>query len=262
MMPPRAIGAAGYEGPRRDAQRPRVIPLRDDNPVERTPIVTYTLLVLNVLAFGWQLGLPGTLAAPDVFAAMQQHLADSVVRGGVDPYAILTLSDTPRHLVRPPFTILTSMFLHGGPGHLAFNMLFLWIFGNNVEDALGRLRFVAFYVGVGILAALTQVVASAVSGDLRVHMVGASGAISGVLAAYMVLFPRSRVMTLVFVFVVPLPAIAFIGIWFLFQVRAVIFGGEAGVAVFAHIGGFVSGLLLVRWMQRRPGWRARRRAYW
>jgi membrane associated rhomboid family serine protease len=141
-------------------------------------------------------------------------------------------------------------------------MLFLWIFGNNVEDALGRVRFLVFYLLSGVAAAIVQVVASALVGDIEVPMVGASGAIAGVLAAYMVLLPRSRVLTLVWVFffvrLVRVPAGFFIGIWFALQVMSVFFGGAPGVAVFAHIGGFVAGLVLVRVMGRRTGWRVRR----
>jgi membrane associated rhomboid family serine protease len=154
------------------------------------------------------------------------------------------------------------MFLHGGWLHLGFNMLTLWIFGNNVEDALGRLRFLVFYVLAGIAAALVQTLASAASGDLLVPMVGASGAIAGVLAAYLVLYPYARVLTavifVIFVRLVYLPARFFILGWFALQLFAVVFGGSPGVAVFAHIGGFVAGWLLVRIVGRRPPWRARR----
>jgi len=244
-----------------------VIPLRDDNPVERVPFVTYGLVAANVLAFAWQLGLPGTLLAPGVLEAMGRHLALSVQQGGLIPYELLTLSDVEyRNIVPPPFTVFTSMFLHGGPGHLAFNLLFLWIFGNNVEDALGRLRYLAFYLLAGIAAALVQVVSSAVTGDLYVPMVGASGAIAGALAAYMILFPRSRVLTLVVIFVfirvLPLPAGWFIGIWFAGQLLSVFAGSNTGVAFFAHIGGFLAGLLLVKVMGRRRGFGTRARAYW
>ncbi len=189
----------------------------------------------------------------------------SVQRGGAIPYEILTFRDVEwRDLVPPPFTILTSMFLHGGWLHLGFNMLTLWIFGNNVEDALGRLRFVAFYLIVGVAAALTQTLASAATGDVLVPMVGASGAIAGVLAAYLILFPRARVLTaiiiVIFVRMVSLPARWFILGWFALQVLSVVFGGTpgGGVAFFAHIGGFLAGLLLVRLIGRRPRWRTRR----
>jgi membrane associated rhomboid family serine protease len=228
-----------------------VIPLKDDNPVERTPVVTLAIIALNVVAFGWQ-----------VFGV---GLQESVLRAGAIPYEILTFQDIwPRDVVPPPFTILTSMFMHGGLGHIASNMWFLWIFGDNVEDALGRFRFVAFYLVAGIVAALAQTVAATVMGDAEVPMVGASGAIAGVLAAYLVLFPRSRVITLVFFFYIgfmPIPAAFFIGLWFVGQVVTVIFGGSPNVAVFAHIGGFVAGYLLVRVVGRRATWRARRMSW-
>ena len=243
-----------------------MIPVRDDNPVDRTPLVTYALVFANVLTFLWQIGLPDTLAAQDVLHAMRRHLELSVLRGGAIPYEILTLHDvSPRDIVPPPLTVLSSMFLHGGPLHLAFNMLFLWIFGNNVEDALGRVRFLIFYAACGIVAALGQVVFSLTPEAQLTPMVGASGAIAGVLAAYLLLFPRARVLTLVIVFVfvrlVPLPAGWFIGIWFAGQILAVLLGANTGVAFFAHIGGFLAGLVLIRALGRRPGWRPRRTAW-
>jgi membrane associated rhomboid family serine protease len=243
-----------------------VIPLSDDNPLDRTPVVTFLLIAANVAAFGWQLdlpALPSAYAAGDLLGFVERQLQLSALRGGVVPFEILTLRDIQyQDVVPPPFTILTSMFLHGGLVHLGSNMLFLWIFGNNVEDALGRARFVGFYLACGIAAALVQVVSSALSGDMEVPMVGASGAIAGVLAAYMVLFPRARVTTLViivfFIRIVAVPAAFFIGLWFLLQLLSVAFGGNTGVAFFAHIGGFVAGWLLVRIMGRRATWRARR----
>jgi membrane associated rhomboid family serine protease len=237
-----------------------VFPLRDDIPCERTPIVTWALISLNVVAFLWQLSVGDR----------------SVLIGGAIPYELFTLQDVwPRDLVPPPLTVFTSMFLHGGLMHLAGNMWFLWIFGNNVEDALGRGRYLAFYLLSGVLAAVSQSVAAAVQASglaaadatavLSVPMVGASGAIAGVLAAYLTLFPRARVQTLVvliiFIQVMYLPATLFIGLWFLLQVLAALTGGTSGVAVFAHIGGFVAGLVLVRLLGRRPGW-ARARPRW
>jgi membrane associated rhomboid family serine protease len=226
-----------------------VIPLKDDLPTERTPIVTYAIVAANVAAFLWQL---------------QVGLDLSAQRGGAIPYEILTFRDVEwRALVPPPFTILTSMFLHGGWLHLGFNLLTLWIFGNNVEDALGRLRYLVFYVLSGVAAALAQSLASAATGDVLVPMVGASGSIAGVLAAYLVLFPRSRVLTavivIVFVRLLYLPARFFILGWFALQVLSVVLGGTpgGGIAFFAHIGGFVAGWLLVRVVGRRPTWRAR-----
>ncbi len=223
-----------------------MIPLKDENPAERFPLVTIALIAANVLAFWWQVADVG--------------LEQSVLRGGAIPYELLTLQDIEyRDLVPPPFTIFTSMFLHGGIGHIGFNMLFLWIFGNNIEDALGRLRFLGFYLLCGIAAAISQTLASAVSGDVLTPMVGASGAIAGVLAAYLMLYPRNRVLTFILpLWFVDIPAGFFIVFWFIGQLLHVLFGGAAGVAVFAHIGGFVAGWLLLRVMGRRPGWRARR----
>ncbi|HET9553425.1 MAG TPA: rhomboid family intramembrane serine protease [Anaeromyxobacteraceae bacterium] len=231
-----------------------MLPLRDDVPADRTPLVTWALVAINVGAFAWQLA---------------SGLERSVLTGGAVPYELLTLQDVwPPDLVPPPLTVLTSMFLHGGLLHVGGNMLFLWIFGNNVEDALGRRRFLAFYLVSGLAAAAAQTLATAVQASglapsdasalLGVPMVGASGAIAGVLAAYLVLFPRAGVQTLffflVFFRVVTLPAAVFIGLWFLAQVGNAVLGGAPGVAVFAHLGGFLAGLALVKLLGRRPGW--------
>jgi membrane associated rhomboid family serine protease len=213
-----------------------VIPLKDDPTPAQTPIVTYALVAANVAAYVWELRVGVDVA---------------VFRGGAIPYEVLTLRDIEwRDVVVPPFTILTSMFLHGSLLHLGFNMLSLWIFGDDVEDALGRLRYLAFYVLSGIAAALAQTVASAASGDVLVPIVGASGAIAGVLAGYVVLCRNARVLRI--------PARYFIIVWFALQIVSVVFGGAPGVAFFSHIGGFVAGFLLVRIIGRRPTWRARR----
>ena len=230
-----------------------MIPLKDDVPVSRAPIVTVALISVNTVVFLWQVLVVG--------------LPLSVEIAGAIPYEILTLRDIrPVDLVPPPFTLLTSMFLHGGFMHLAGNMLFLWIFGNNVEDVLGRARFLLFYIASGLAAALAQVSVTAMSDDrasLLVPMVGASGAIAGVLAAYMVLFPRARVLTLVpiffFIRLIYVPAAFFIGLWFAIQLLSAFLGSEAGgVAFVAHVGGFVAGWILVKLMGPRHGWRARR----
>lgn len=209
-------------------------------PSPRTPVVTWALVAANLALFGWQ-----------VFGV---GLEDSVRRGGAIPYEILTFEDVQwRALVPPPFTILTSMFLHGGGAHLATNLAALWIFGTDVEGALGRVRFVALYLVAGIAAALAQTVAAAASGDALVPVVGASGAIAGLLAAFLVLFPRARVR------LVRIPAGLFIVLWFLLQVLAVLLGGDPGVAFMAHVGGFVAGWLLVRLVGRDPEAGARER---
>jgi len=227
-----------------------MFPLKDDVPTLRVPIVTMALIAGNAAAFLWQLSF---------------GLQQSVLVGGAIPYEILSFQDVgPPDLVAPPFTILTSMFLHGGLAHIGGNMLFLWIFGNNVEDALGRVRFLLFYLASGVVAALSQTFVTAAAGDALVPMVGASGAIAGVLAGYMVLFPRARVLTLIFIIffvrLVYLPATLFIGFWFAMQLLSAlaVAGGGSGVAFVAHVGGFVAGFVLVKLMgpmrgYRRPG---------
>jgi membrane associated rhomboid family serine protease len=229
-----------------------VIPLKDDIPVSHTPIATVALISANVVAFLWQVLVVG--------------LPLSVEVGGAIPYEILTLRDIrPFDLVPPPITVFTSMFLHGGFAHIAGNMLFLWIFGNNVEDVLGRARFLFFYLACGTVAALAQVAVAAVGADqaaLLIPMVGASGAIAGVLAAYMVLFPRARVLTLVlilfFVRLIYVPAGFFIGLWFVIQLLSAFVGSQgSGVAFVAHVGGFVAGWVLLKVLGPRP-----RRAGW
>lgn len=194
----------------------------------------------------------------------------SVEIAGAIPVEVLSLQDLPpRDIVPPPLTLITSMFLHGGFLHIAGNMLFLWIFGNNVEDALGRARYLLFYLASGFVAASSQVLVAAFSADkesLLVPMVGASGAIAGVLAGYVLLFPRARVLTLfviiIFVKLVYLPASFFIGLWFVIQiVSALLSGSSSGVAFAAHIGGFVAGFIMMKLMIPREN-RPRRFADW
>ena len=222
--------------------RPSVIPIRNDMPTRQVPVVTWALLAANVLAFAWQLSVGVNLSA---------------LVGGAIPYEVMTFRDIgPRDVVPPPFTILTSMFLHGGFLHLAGNLLFLWVFGGNVEDALGHAGFLGFYLGSGVAAALAQMLLSVAAGDPLVPMVGASGAIAGVMAAFLVLFPRARVLTVIPIFfyvrVVHLPAKFFIGLWFALQVLYAFLGGSgSGVAFFAHIGGFVFGWLAISVLARR-----------
>jgi membrane associated rhomboid family serine protease len=225
-----------------------VIPLKDDIPVDRWPVLTVGIIAVNILAFLWQVAV---------------GLNYSVCAGGVIPADLLAIQDLGRAagplpcasvapIVPWPLTVITSMFLHGGWGHIAFNMLFLWVFGNNVEDALGPVRFIAFYLACGVAAALSQSFLSAATGGVGIPMVGASGAIAGVLAAYMKLFPRARILTLVPIVIIfrlmYIPASFFIGLWFALQLfYAVAVGGAgSGVAFVAHVGGFVCGFLLVR----------------
>lgn len=211
-----------------------MIPLSDENRTSRTPVVSYALLGTIVLAFLWQLQAGN--AAVYAFGLIPARL----VHGALLP---------PQLDWAPAWaTVFTSMFLHGGWMHLGGNLLYLWIFGDNVEDALGRGRFVAFYLLCGVAAALVQTVSETTS---IVPMIGASGAISGVLGAYLRLFPHARVRVLVPLFIVfytiRVPAWVVLGLWFLFQLAssAMIQPGQGGIAFFAHIGGFLSGLILV-----------------
>ena len=210
-----------------------LIPLRDENPTRRFPVVTVLFIAANLAVFFTQV-------------LSSQGLEMSILRMGAIPYEITHFTSIPQIPRIPAFlTLLTSMFLHAGLFHLLGNMLYLWIFGNNVEDFLGPVRFILFYLLSGLGAAFTHI---AFNPNSRVPMVGASGAIAGVLGAYFFLFPRARIDTLVFLFffirVVPIPAAFVLGFWFLAQFLNIGLGG--GVAWFAHIGGFLVGAALIK----------------
>lgn len=220
-----------------------MIPLKDDNPTERTPFVSYTVLGLCVLIFLWQ----------DSLDPRQGQAA--VIALGVIPAVLFGNAQLPPELalVPPVATVFTSMFLHGGWMHLIGNMLYLWIFADNVEDSMGHGRFVVFYLLCGIAAALFQALPAP---DSRIPMIGASGAISGVLGGYLLLFPHARITVLIpFGFmaqVLLLPAVWVLGLWFAIQFFSeLVSGGGAGVAFRAHIGGFVAGLVLLPLFKRR-----------
>lgn len=210
------------------------------NPPRTFPVVTLGLMAVNLLAFFHETRLP------------PGDLEEMILQMGLVPAEITTSArygDVP-----VTFTLFTSMFLHGGLLHLLGNMLYLWVFGNNVEDATGHVAFLIFYLACGLAASGTQVAATP---DSTVPIIGASGAIAGVLGAYMMLFPGSRVLTLVPIFIfirlMYLPAVVVLGLWFLYQLllsRAAGAGG-GGIAFFAHIGGFAAGILLI-WFFRRP----------
>jgi membrane associated rhomboid family serine protease len=256
-----------------------LIPVKDNIPTLRFPVVTVVLIVINVAIFAWQLTLssdPNSSTSPHIsglsqsdeitleYGAMPYRLlhpeADCGVSGkgvvcqGQHGYADSTKLDSPPWWA----TVFTSMFLHGGILHIAFNMLFLWIFGNNVEDSMGRPRFIAFYLLGGIVAAYTQ---SLLTASSTVPAIGASGAIAGVLGGYLLLFPRARVLTVVliilFVTVIEIPAAILLAIWFalqflpaLGQVTTSAVGG-GGVAYWAHVGGFVFGLVAIKLFANR-----------
>jgi len=207
-----------------------MIPISDQNPTRTTPYVTYLLIALNIFAF-----------------VIERQL----IGGHGESYVIAGYGLVPTRVSADPsgeaFTVLTSMFMHGGFGHLAGNLLFLWIFGDNVEDAIGHLRYVVFYLSCGVCAAAAQVFTNLAS---QAPMVGASGAIAGVLGAYLVLFPRAPITVFVGFFLISLPAWVVVGFWFLLQLSggwaALGLDTASGVAFFAHIGGFLAGVLGVR----------------
>jgi len=212
-----------------------LIPLRDHNPRTRAPVVTVSLIVVNVIVFLYELSLG------------ESQLKLLIERAGAIPIEIVNMVDVrPRDVLPLPGSILTSMFLHGGWLHLIGNMWFLWLFGDNVEEALGRGRYILFYFIVGTVAALAQCFSLP---DSRAPMIGASGAIAGVLGGYVLLYPRARIVTLVFWWVTDLPAWIFLGIWFLSQFWV---GEGSGVAWMAHVGGFLAGIGLVRLLARPP----------
>jgi len=222
-----------------------MIPLKDSTPRSSAPVVTVLLIVVNTLAFLYELTLPARLEQPFLmtYAMVPARLTHLVGAPNV-----------PLDVALLPF--LTSMFLHGGWLHLIGNMWFLWVFGDNVEDRLGHFSYLIFYLVCGFGAGLAHVVMNLNS---RVPSLGASGAISGVLGAYIVLYPGARVLTLVpliiFWFTVEIPAFVMLGYWFLIQffsgIASVGARSGGGVAYWAHIGGFLIGVVLVRiWPQR------------
>ncbi|MDO8705994.1 MAG: rhomboid family intramembrane serine protease [Sulfuricaulis sp.] len=215
-----------------------MIPLRDDNPTTIQPVVTIILIVLCALIFLWQLSLGS------------RGFEAAVMSLGVIPATLLGGKTLPPELalVPPTLTVFTSMFLHGGWMHLIGNMLYLWIFGNNVEDAMGHVRFVIFYLLCGVAAVFAQSLPNVAS---TVPMIGASGAISGVLGAYLLLYPHARVLVLLplgfYTQMVHLPAMAVLGFWFVLQLISTALSDPqaGGVAFGAHIGGFIAGMILL-----------------
>ncbi len=223
------------------------IPLKDDNPTLTFPVVTLGLILANGWVFYHQISM-------DVVESQR-----FVFQWGAIPYQIMT----GQALYGPSpfpvyFTLVSSMFLHGGFLHLIGNMLYLWIFGNNIEDTLGHFRFLFFYLLCGLAAALAQVLSSPGS---TIPMIGASGAVAGVLGAYILLFPGARVLTMLFIIIfikfVRLPALIVLGFWFFLQLMGVMGGAITNVAFFAHIGGFVVGMILIKIFQ--PRWSKKRR---
>jgi membrane associated rhomboid family serine protease len=226
-----------------------MFPYRDDNPTLATPVVTVFLIAVNVAA--WIL-VQGMGSDPALTRSVcELGLTPAEFLGRVLPGTQVPLSPTQScvlGLERHWYTPLTSMFMHGGWFHLIGNMWFLWLFGNNVEDSMGRFRYLAFYLLCGLAAAATQ---TFVSPSSIVPMVGASGAISGVMGAYVILYPRVRVHMLVILFVfitrIAVPAYLMLGYWFLLQLLGgSAASGEGGVAFWAHVGGFLAGAILIQ----------------
>ena len=206
-----------------------MIPIYDDNPALGKPLLVITIIVICIIIWFWQSGL-----------SYQDNNA-----------VIVNFGLTPKVFLSGPllsfFTLFTSMFMHGGFMHLAGNMLYLWIFGDNIEGALGHFRFILFYFLCGTAAAFTQILSAP---DSTIPMIGASGAVSGVLGAYLIFYPRARIRTFVFlgIFItfLRLPAVLLLGFWILGQVISAVVSnpGSPGVAWFAHLGGFFMGMLL------------------
>jgi membrane associated rhomboid family serine protease len=241
------------------------IPLKDYNPTRRPAVVVMLIILLNFSVFVYQSylsreHLQEPLRASDLQAlAWPSSLEYYVLKDGLIPAELVRLRNLeipvgkdrwgqtviyPRR-ISPPLSLLLSLFMHGSWLHLLGNMLFLWIFGNNIEDRLGRIRFVFFYLLCGVGASLAHVLFNP---DSLVPVIGASGAISGVMGAYLALFPTARVRTLVFVFILvttmDIPASVFLVIWFAFQFLSA--GDGSGIAWMAHVGGFILGFLMVK----------------
>jgi len=214
------------------------IPLKDDNPTLKFPYITIFLIVINVIVFIYQFSL-GIGAERFIF------------RMGAVPYEITHFTDRPPYSPFPvQLSIFTSMFIHGDILHLLGNMLYLWIFGNNIEDSVGHFRFVIFYLLCGTAASFTHIILNINS---LIPMVGASGAIAGILGAYLMLYPRARVLVLIwllfFIRTVWIPSIIVLGLWFILQIYSAGLEGS-GVAWFAHIGGFAAGFILIKFFEK------------
>jgi membrane associated rhomboid family serine protease len=287
-----------------------VIPLKDNLPTDRFPVITVVLIAINVAVFVWQLGFPTDAALDEIgFTEIDQ----SAIEYGAIPYRITHPSEaeedcaigapgdlatsgasaevvcpgtpeyqeavangessraagaapgsandlTPIPVDQAPWwqTLFASMFMHGGWLHIIFNMLFLWVFGNNIEDSMGKLKFLLFYLAAGLAAVYSQ---AALDPDSTIPTIGASGAVAGVLGAYALLHPQARVLTLIFIIffvtLVEVPAAILLAIWFVLQFVPAIGQvatpdvGGGGVAYFAHVGGFIFGLLTVKLLARR-----------
>lgn len=239
----RCLDLAPWPDPERHSRRvqqpvgPAMIPISDDNPVEHAPIVNWLIIAACVAAFIWELSFP------------EHGLDGAVTILGFTPAGFFGYARPLSQLLGVPAsgTLVTHMFLHGGFLHIIGNMLYLWIFGNNIEEAMGHFRYLLFYLASGVAAAMTM---GLMDPSSQVPMVGASGAISGVLGAYMLLYPRARVRVLVPLGIIPvmfwIRAVWVVGVWFVLQLLSAAYtdAGQPGVAFWAHVGGFVAGLVM------------------
>ncbi|MCD5401205.1 rhomboid family intramembrane serine protease [candidate division NPL-UPA2 bacterium] len=231
-----------------------MIPLKSDNPALTFPLITLLLILAGILTFAYQLS---PVARDNHFTEKFGATPSQIV---YRPFKLIAYRGAERELVLPIVaTLIVSMFLHGSFSHIILNMLFLWIFGPNVEDKVGRWRFVLFYLLTGVIGTLTHI---AVDPRSTVPLIGASGAIAGIMGAYLMLFPRARILCLIFIWIIPrfirLPAVIFLGLWIALQFwnANTIPPDMSAVAWFAHIGGFLSGFLLIRLFvkrKNRPG---------
>jgi membrane associated rhomboid family serine protease len=246
------------------------IPLKDYNPTRRTALVTILFILLNFSVFIYQSYLSDEYRQKPLLASDLQRLAWPssleyfVLKDGLIPREINGLQNVEipvgtdrwghtvifQRQVSPLLSLLLSIFMHGSWLHLLGNMLFLWIFGNNVEDRLGRVKFIFFYLLCGVVASLVHVLFNL---DSLTPVIGASGAVSGVMGAYLLLFPTARIRTLIFIFIlfttVDVPAAVFLVIWFIFQFFYA--GGGSSIAWLAHVGGFIAGMILLKVFQGR-----------
>ena len=230
--------------------RKNMIPLKDDQPTHSFPVATIALIAANIAVFFYQVSL-GHATEAFVFTY------------GAIPFNLMHTVESRVPVPAVAMSVFTSMFLHGGFLHLGGNMLYLWIFGNNIEDVMGRSRFIFFYLICGIIAVYSHAWFQTQS---QIPMVGASGAVSGVLGAYLLLFPRARILTLVplgiIMPIIHIPAVLVLGFWFLAQIGNSLLapsGGAGGVAWLAHVGGFVAGMSLIFFFRKTPArrWHSR-----
>jgi membrane associated rhomboid family serine protease len=236
-----------------------MIPIKDDNPQKTFPIMTILLILSNLAVFIYQFKLGSGLEA-------------FIYRFGTIPWEISHLQESPnlsfqfRSTIPTILTLFTSMFIHGGILHLLGNMIYLWIFGDNIEALIGHFRFLFFFICCGLVATFSHVVAFR---DSLYPMVGASGAISGILGAYFLKFPKARVHILIFLFffirIIRVPALIVLGFWFIIQVLSGLSSlgmkGGGGIAWFAHIGGFIAGSFLVFFFEKQKRMKNREKSY-